>query len=255
MLLTGCGGLFEKSVNEICAENPQMCDDLNPDGWCRAEKAKIIKHRFEHQETLTPRNTYDQLINFEHYKKCIEKASQIEHIKLREKEAGRIKGLLTAERELKRLSRNTCNSDSPYLLYYCASRFGNEDAMQKFLSFEQQGRLNSAELQIALASHQVKFDFHQALKTLHYALSLYTDDDDINTDVFSSFIGIYLKLGEVDKAYVWTKVAEAFEVDGLDAVQMEVMARQAGSNTDRLEDYADRIIDMLEDRQFNMAPL
>jgi hypothetical protein len=237
--LMGWEGYFEKSIANICEESPTFCNDLNADSWCRAEKSVIIRLRY--QDSVEPRdkNKYDLLLGFEDYKKCIDKASKIEHIKFKEKQTGRVEGLLTAERELKRLSRLTKDSVEPHLLYYHWSRNNNEDAIKTFMQYRDTGELETPELQVALASYYTKFDLPKTIKTLHHALELHEEGDEINTTIFSSLTTIHMKLEEFDKAYIWGLVAIEHEVSDLDVVQVETVLLQRGIDTKSLQKTAE----------------
>ena len=236
--LIGCDGFSEKSIASICEDSPTFCSDLNADSWCRAEKSIIIRAR--HNDSVIPKdiNKYDLLLGFEDYKKCIDKASKIEHIKFKEKQAGRVEGLLTAERELKRLSRATKGSIDPHLLYYHWSRNNDEKALETFMNYRDTGELETSELQVALASYYTKFDLPKTIKTLHHALELHEKGSEIDTTIFSSLTTIYMKLEEFDKAYIWGTIAVEHDVEDLDIVQVESILLQQGINTEKLQKTA-----------------
>lgn len=250
VLLSACDGFFAKSVNSICEDHPNLCNDLNPDGWCRAEKAHIIKNRYSELDQASDLLNYRLLISFEDYKACISKAAQIEHIKLREKEVGRMKGLLTAERELKRLARLTRQSKDPHLLYYHWSRFGNKESLQYFLSYEKQGKLETSELQLALASYYVKFDLPKAQQLLYHALELYQSNDEIDNEIFTSLTTLYMKLEDYPNAYTWAYVARKFNAEGLDLVQVETLLPHNQSNLEQLQKRAEKYVSDIKDGEF-----
>ena len=236
--LAGCDGFSEKSIASICEESSNFCTDLNADSWCRAEKSVIIRARYKDSVEPGDKNKYDLLLGFEDYKKCIDKASKIEHIKFKEKQTGRVEGLLTAERELKRLSRMTKDSNDPHLLYYHWSRHNNEDAIKAFMRYRDTGELETPELQVALASYYTKFDLPKTVKTLHHALELHEKGDEINTTIFSSLTTIHMKLEEFDKAYIWGLIAVEHDVTDLDVVQVETVLMQKGIDTEALQKTA-----------------
>ncbi len=250
--LSACDDYFAPTVTEICTENPQLCDDLNSDNWCRSERAEIITHRFRHQPQLTAEQQYNLMIFFEDYKACISKAANIEHIKYREKESDRVKGVITAQRELKRLARATRNDPHPLLSYYHWSRNGDEDALQRFLAAKREGKLNTPELLIALASIEVKHDLDLTRQTLYRALSLYKDDDGIDTEIFPTLVTISLEQEKYAQAYIWSIVAEEYDADieGNDKISW---AKRFHLDTNRLEDVANDVIDAIEDGEFNAA--
>ncbi|MCY7294027.1 DUF2989 domain-containing protein [Alteromonas sp. a30] len=253
LLISGCSEFFEKSVADICEEHPQMCLNLNPDGWCRAEKSNIIKNKY--QNFLIPDEDYKYklLLNYEAYKACISKAAQIEHIKLKEKKTARVKALLATERELIALTRDTRDSDNPNLLFYHWSRFGSESHLEKFLSYRDIGLLETPDLQIALASYYVKFDQEKAITSLYHALELYQEGDEINPDIFKSLTNIFIKLEDYESAYKWGYIAREFDADNLDLPQIETLVIQSNGNVNAIKKTAKYYIKHIQSRDF-VAP-
>ncbi len=254
LTLSGCDQYFAPKVADICAENPQLCNDLNSDNWCRSEKAEIVNHRFRHQQQLSSEQQYNLIILFEDYKTCISRAANIEHIKYREKESDRMKGVITAQRELKRLARATKDDPHPLLAYYHWSRFGDEDALQRFLAANRAGKLNTPELLIALATIEVKHDLNLTRQTLYRALDLYQDDDGIDTEIFPTLVTIALEQEKYSQAYVWSIVAEEYDahIEGNDRVNW---AKRFKLDTDSLDDMADEVIDAIEEGEFDATKL
>lgn len=250
LVLTGCDQFSSKTVAQMCQENPEFCSDLNPDSWCRAEKADIIKHRYEHFENQSNRDQYQLLVFFEHYKDCIEKAAQIRHIKLREKETGRMKGVLTAQRELKRIANETRNIDDPYLNYYHWSRFGSDSALRRFLNDHRSGRLNSAELNVGLASYFAKLDSGKAINALYTALSLYNDEQMVDPEIFISLYTLHTERDEVDRAITWGLIGSEYESNNVDTFELESVAEQHGLDINTLKKKAKDLHSKIEDRDF-----
>ncbi|MBT0586550.1 DUF2989 domain-containing protein [Alteromonas oceanisediminis] len=250
-LLYGCGQFSSKTVATLCEERPDLCSDLNPDAWCRAEKAEIIRHRYQFENSDEDAHKYDQLLNFERYQACVSKAAQIKHIKLRDKEAGRMKGLLTAQRELKRLSAETRLSDNPYLAYYQWSRHGHKDALARFLQHEESGQLETAELQVSLATYWVKRDSAKAINALYSALSLYDKDEVIDTEIFSSLYTLHYERKAYEQAVVWGLVGEKFGDEKLNRAALLQIAETHEISTDWALRRADFLFDKVNDRDFN----
>ena len=117
---------------------------------------------------------------------CVDEAQYIEHIKRKGKEATRLKGVMTAQRELKRLARETKTSLDPYLSYYHWTRFGDEQAFNRFERYAASQRISDPSLLVALASAQVKTDAKKTVATLYRALSLYDDSDDVDLAIYHS---------------------------------------------------------------------
>lgn len=255
LCISACDTLFPPTVNEICAENPELCEDLNPDAWCRAEKAEIIKHRFNNLTSTNDNHKYALMLMFEDYQKCIVKASGIQHIKYREKEAGRMKGVLTAERELARLSRETRHSPDPYLSFYHWSRHGDEVALARFMDYHTKNQLNTPELQLALATIQVKYNLDDTRDTLHRALSMYQDGDAVDTELFKSMITIHLDREKYNMAYVWALVADNYIKDSHYIENTKSLLADEELPFDVLEDVADEIISSINHGNFDAKKL
>lgn len=254
LALSGCDKFFSMNIKDICEKHPQMCTDLNPDGWCRAQKANIITHRYEQLMTPSDMVKYKLLLDFEDYLKCVSKAAQIEHIKLKEKKSGRVRGIVTAQNQLKQLAEDTRNSMDPHLRYYHWSRLGDQEALEHFLGYMKRGKLETPELQIALASYFIKKDLKETIKALYHALELYQEDDEVNTDIFKSLTTIFMKQEKFSNAFIWAYIAREFDVEDVDLVQIESIISQSGKSINRLRNLADSYIDEIEEGRF-VAPL
>lgn len=251
LFLSGCDSWGEKSIAQICEGSPAMCNDLNPDAWCRSEKAEIIRHRYNHQDNATDKLRYDMLLKWEDYKVCIAKAAGIRHIKHREKEAGRMKGLLTAERELKRLAWQTKNADNPYLAYYHWSRFSDDQARARFMQYAQNGELHKdPALLVALASLQIKTDEEAARNTLYDALERVDENNMVESAVFLSLSTLASDQNNVAAAYLWAIVADHFNAP-VDLAAYQQLALASAVDTDAIETMAEKVIDDLEEGKFN----
>ncbi|WP_339766792.1 DUF2989 domain-containing protein [uncultured Paraglaciecola sp.] len=247
---TGCDVLFPMTAEKICKEHTEFCADLNPDGWCLAEKSRIIKHRYAYQQSPSELIDFYLLEDFEKYKVCINNAAQIEHIVQIEKQTRRREAAVSAERELNRLIRKTQHSHEPHLLLYHWSRFGKKEALKEFLLQENQGKLNTPSLQLGLASYYVKFDLEKAKNALYQALSLYNQEDEIDTEIFISLSTINLKQENYPEAYVWAFVANEFKVANVNLVNIK-QTLPASSNLRILEERAEQLVDNIEQRTFS----
>ncbi len=252
--LSGCGDLFEPTISEICESHSEICLDLSLDARCRVERAEIIRLRYYNQDTKDDAYKYPLLLNFDKYLTCVEEVQHIEHVKRKGKEATRLKGVITAQREIKRLSRETKDSLDPYLSYYHWTRFNDKDAFHRFERYAASNRVTDPSLLVSLASVQIKTDLKRTTETLHRALSLYTDSDDIDVSVFYSLAAIGMDLENYRRAYVWYGVAEAFD-DRLGENQRVQLGEMHDLPTEILDDIVDEIISNLKSVTFDANAL
>ncbi|MFQ3234541.1 MAG: hypothetical protein ACI9C4_000092 [Paraglaciecola sp.] len=248
-ILYGCDSLFPITASNICEEHEQFCSDLNPDGWCQAQKSQIIKHRYQYELAPTELLDYYLLKDFEAYKVCITKAAQVVHIIHKEKKIRRMQAVVVAEQELNRLARKTRNSSEPHLLLYHWSRFGDKEALRKFMALEAQHKLNTASLQLALASYYVKFNQAKAKKALYKAIELTSVDAEMESEIFSSLSTINMKQDNFKEAYIWAYVAKNFAVADID-LQKIVPGLKPVDQVHELEKIAEHYIDQIHNREF-----
>ena len=254
VLLGGCDRLFEPTIAEICSDDPALCQDLNQDGWCRSEKATIIRMRKAHKSDESEHFKYPLMLAFEDYLGCVDKASGIEHIKYREKEATRLKGVLTAQKELKRLSRETRDSTDPYLSYYHWSRHGNQAALERFRLYMNAHDVTDPALLVFRAEEEVKRDLTATISILYDALSHYDDAEEVNPEIYYSLISIALEQENFRLAYVWLKVTEYYEEGALTDSETLMAANQA-LPYDVLDAVADDIISAINSGEFDADKL
>lgn len=83
-------------------------------------------------------------------------ASQIQHIKLKEKTTLRKNNLLKAQAKLAELSDETLDSTHPHLLYYHWTSELDKKALAQFLTLEGSSALENSISQFQLATYYVK---------------------------------------------------------------------------------------------------
>lgn len=197
-------------VSVICQEHVQICADLQEDNWCRKERRDALVNYDVLSKNNDDDNKYALLLTYETYAKCMDKASLIEHKKLKEKKNVRINNAINAKSRIKTLSEETALSENALLLYYHWSRFNNKTALDKLLSLEGTDQLETPESQFNLATYYVKRDPNKTLSFLFHALELYLPGDEINTEIFKSLTTLFLDQEKHKHAYIWLKVLELY---------------------------------------------
>lgn len=255
LFLAGCGDLFAPSIKTICEDYPHLCADLNTDGWCRAERSDIIRHRFNFKDDNSDRPKFDLMINYENYESCIAKASQIEYIKYRDKEFSRKEARVAINKTLKQLQWQTKNSPDPYISYYQWSRFGYDSAKARFVAAAQQGIFSEPTYYTDLASILIANDPIAARDALFMALSHYGNvEQDIDGHITSMLLTLSLETENYRMAYVWTKVTNQF-TDSIDDSQLLALSTKYNLPVDILNRLAEDITDAIEAREFDAHQL
>jgi len=253
-LLSSCSEWFEPTISEICNTQPNLCLDLSLDARCRFERAEIIRLRYNHKDDTSEAYKYPLLLAFEKYLVCVEEVQHIEHIRRKGKEATRLKGVITAQRELKRLARETKASLDPYLSYYHWTRFGDEQAFNRFERYAASQRISDPSLLVALASVQVKTDAKKTVATLYRALSLYDDSDDVDLAIYHSLYTLALDSEKYRMAYVWMAVAAEYD-ERMNLDQASYLKENHNLPVSILDKIVDDIVKALDEGSFNANKL
>ncbi len=251
-VLVGC----EKGPNlaKTCEQNQQICAELQEDNYCKKERKATIFANVNLNTTKKDLQKYELLIAYEHYVKCMSLASQIEHIKLKEKKTKRIDNLIKAKARIKELSLQTAKSEHPYLLYFHWTRYLNNVALAKFLKQEGSALLETPESQLNLATYYTKINSKKTLALLFHALELYKADETINTEIFKSLTSIFTHKKEYKQGYIWLKVLSLYAPKDIDLGKesVEKYGKSHKLNSSFLNKVAENTLDKIEQGIFKV---
>ena len=249
MLITGC---LEGRINtkKLCRENPQLrCEELNmSDGQCRRPRTDLIWQRMETLKHPTFENRIQEFHFVEVYQKCLELAAQIEPTKPGNKKENRFNALMHTYDEQKRILAEIRNSDAPEALYFMWTQ-GDNMAKIKFLRLEDSGKLQTAELQCALATYYITRDREKTLSLLENALEL-TKEGQLNSAVVEALASVNQSLGHKEHAYIWVLVAKELELPLVSDRNLAVLYPFSKEENKKLEKIASRITDAIEDGKY-----
>ncbi|MEO2265719.1 DUF2989 domain-containing protein [Pseudoalteromonas sp. YIC-656] len=235
--LAGCDSNL--TVREVCESNAMLCEDLNTDSHCRYERADVIMARLDEANKPDLENKYQLLKHFERYSKCVELAAQIQHIKLKEKTTSRYTGYHTAQKEINRLLFETKGTNHPGLLFYHWSRNNDQDAIRRLLAMEDDPKVsNSQDAQFYLASYYMKVDTDKTLQHLYRNLELNQPDTEPNPEVLTSLVNIHYQRHDYNLAYTFARIATLAGIENIDYNALTNYTKEAGHDTDRLDDLA-----------------
>lgn len=236
-----------KSIAEICKDRPEICAEFTGGGHCNEERSDLIYKRYSEFRLPSDRNRYKLLVSLEDYTDCIALASQIEHIKLKEKKTERMIGYLAAIEETKRVSNLTRASDDPYLLFYHWSRNANKKALEKFLTLEGTKVLRSATLQYFLATYYSKKDTEKTINLLKYSLELrQSENDELHTEILHTLSSLHYQKDDLGTAYLWAKIADLAGSESVKLKELELKVHYQRLNRDQLDDRATVLWDKIQ---------
>ncbi len=252
-LLFGCES--GRSLAELCKQNQEICNEFGQDSWCKSERNGVARARIALKENIKDLQKYNLLVSYEGYIKCMSLASQIQHIKLKEKTTSRIHNLLKAQANLAELSDQTVTSNHPHLLYYHWSRDGNEKALEEFLKLEGTRALENTTAQYHLATYYTKRDIQKTLMFIYHALELHEQGTTLNPEIFQSLATIFTNKNMYKQAYIWLKIYNLVHVkkNEKDLIDKSLINYQSTYNLDGtfLDKVAYNTLEKIESGQFN----
>ncbi|QYJ84534.1 DUF2989 domain-containing protein [Shewanella mesophila] len=203
-------GLFgcDNAVNTdtICKNNPELCDDLHRDSWCRYEKSDLIQKRYAIKNTAAPsgKQIYQLLINLENYNKCIELAAGVQHILHPERTNDRVRAFGISAQDLAELRDSTKNSTDLYLSFYHWIRLGDQQAQARVIKMERASEVKDPLILAHLASYYQKTDLNKA-KSLYLALLDVATGEEFDPNWLLGLASIYREENNLEKTYLFSK--------------------------------------------------
>lgn len=204
---------FEKSIYSICDDTPHICDDIKTKGWCNDERSLLIRNR--HNQILYPdnqENLYNSLVSWQSFSQCIEIASNIKRRDINDRDSIKAATFVHSIHEIEKLEKLTKNSNFPHLMYYHWTQDGDIEKIEKLKTLDDNGQLNTSELQFKMAFFYGKTDKEKSVQAQYKALSLLTEKDlnQLDHNVFANISTYYYQMRNLKHAYIWAQVAIKF---------------------------------------------
>jgi hypothetical protein len=250
LLLPACDN--KPSFAKLCDSNAEICNEFEQDSWCKRERIQVGFANLEQKLAGSDMHQYNQLIGYEHYAKCMDHASKIEHIKLKQKQMIRVNNSIKAKERIAEISKATEKSDHPHLLYYHWSRYFNKKSLTKFMAQEGSEALDNSRSQYNLATYYTKIDPKKTLRLLYRSLVLYQEDDTIYPEIFQSISTIFLEKRQAKQVYIWLRILRLHSPENEQVTEKSLDDYVVGYNLNKklLDKVAVITLDKIESRTF-----
>jgi len=244
LLITSCDS--NPNLAELCQNNKEICSEFGEDSWCKAQRnaislAKINLVSKNSTEKIVEKDSqqYRLLVSYEDYIDCMSLASQIQHVKLKEKTVLRTNNLLKAKAKLSQLTEDTAESNHPHLLYYHWTRRSDEQALAQFLQLEGSDLLENSTAQYHLATYYVKRNINKTLGLLFYSLELHQPGSILEAEVLQTLATIFTNKEEYNQAYIWLKTYQLVKGEANDGLAEKLALYQQAYNLDN--EFLDKV--------------
>lgn len=254
MSIFGCDN--GRNIQTICKNNPEICADLHKDGWCLAEKTKLIQSRYELIDNVNPtgKQLYQQLTYLEDYSRCIELASGVQHIIHTSRTADRARAFRLSTQNLSQLQDETRERQDPFMSYYQWTRFGDTDALNRLLAQENAGEVTEPFLLAQIATY---YSNRNAIKAQQLYLTVFAEIQyaDFDPNWLLGLAAAYRQTQALEKTYMLTKANLILTQQKYSEDKMLALIGGNKTLATRLDEYAQNLINALEDGLYSTSPV
>lgn len=251
LLLSACDNSIK--LSELCKDNTEICKDFGNDSWCKSERRQISLERIYVKNKDLDIDKYNLLIAYEGYIKCMELASQIQHIKLKEKTTHRKNNLIKAKGYLSLLAEKNIDSKHPHLLFYYWSRESNSQALADFLKLEGSPELENSIAQFHLATYYIKRDNKKTMGLLYHALELHEPGTILIDEILQTLATMHTKEKRYKHAYIWLRAYQLTQKknnNNLTEISLNSFHKESGLERDFLDDIANDTLTKIKNGEF-----
>ncbi|WP_417762544.1 DUF2989 domain-containing protein [Shewanella sp.] len=256
-LLQGCDRL--SPTERICKNNPEICEDLHTDGWCKVERANLVSNRLavksaqeQQQEQQQDKLLYNLLLNLEAYNKCIGLAAGVQHVNNPIRTSVRARAYGLSSQSLAELQASVSDAKTPYLSFYQWTHRSNEQGLHRLLEAEKQGQISDPQILTALAVHYLKVQPEKAL-SLYIAALEQVSPEQFQPDWLLGTATAFHYLGYAEERYLFEKAN--LLLTGRNANQQQMSASVGGNPAlvKQLDEQAEDLVDTIKDGDFRSS--
>ncbi|MGI2855239.1 DUF2989 domain-containing protein [Shewanella algae] len=247
--VTGCDNRPNPAT--ICKNNPELCDDLHKDSWCRREKTNLITQRYQVKNTAEPsgEQIYHLLVNLENYNRCVGLASGVQHILNPERTNDRARAFGLSAQSLSELQASTKGSNDIHIAFYHWAHLGDDAALKVLLEAEKQQQLDSPEILAGLAGYYLKFDATKA-KQLYLKVLARSTEENFDPDWLLGLASAFRQLQDMEQAYLLSRANLLFTDNPVDEVQLKAMIGNDNQLSTHLDQQASNLAEVLKNGDY-----
>lgn len=253
-VLSGCDEVV--NMTTICKKNPELCEDLNEDGWCRVEKAKLIDSRLtlKEKKISSGKALYLQLLALEKFNKCIRLASGVQHILAPQRTNDRMRAYGSSSQTLAALQESTKDSHNVHLSFYHWMRFNDPVAKKKVQRAMALNLIDDIDILATIAAYLLKSDPDKARTTYLNVLSR-SDADNFKPEWLLGLANTYQKLNNPVFAYLLSRTNILMTDNKVSEAQMLMLINGDTTRQASLDAQAEDLADALESGNYQSSKI
>lgn len=245
LALVGCDHTGTPSARKICHDDPNVCANLNPGGWCNNSREHLIKSRWQYQKSASNKNRYLLLSALGKYQRCIAIIAQIEPTKNKQRKTARTEILLTIIKQIKDLETQVEHRTDLFSLYYRWSQMGDQKAKRLFVAKQNTPQMQDPILLWALATLYHQSNPQKSLDLMKHTLANYKKQRPLPVGILEGIAMQYMRLNHIDQAYIWSLVAEKVTGVKTNTEQFNLYRQFSDEQLDLFQEKANHIAKLI----------
>lgn len=208
IVLSGCDSFKSDSLSHICADFPELCDDLHIIGDCRYKRTTVIRARYYDKTQPTEQHKRHLLSELDEYHSCLELTLFLEFTRNKQRKEKRLDNYLRAATLLKEEVKNSKGTQDPMLAYYLWTHHHDKQAGKVFLAAADKEGVTDTRLLFKLAAVNTRINPQKTLDLFYRALTMSKSLDQIPPSSFVYMMTTFYQHKQFENAYIWAVIAK-----------------------------------------------
>jgi len=258
LLLSACDSFKDDKLSHICADFPELCDDLHDIVSCSYNRTDVIRARYYDKIEPSEYRKRDLLDKLDEYHTCLELTLFMQFSRNKHRKELRLENFLTTEELIKEEILKSKGTQDPILAYYLWTRFNDKQASKVFLAAANKADASDPRLLFKLATITVKEDPQQSLDLFYRGLALSKSLQEIPHSSFVFIMNIFYQHKQFKNAYIWALITKTEDEQGMYPINLDLILQKgvrSGTkliqNSELLMDQAERYYEQLQAGTFN----
>lgn len=279
-------------AREVCARNAYLCKEFEEDEYCAPARAQVLVIGEKIKTDDKDQNQYYYLNALDGFLACTEKHLGIKYrnpadrfqgkelseeqqqaldervAKYQKKTGLRIRNQQKLIEKMELLNQYALTSKDPYLLYWSWSALGHTPAREALILADQEGQIESYDLQYFISQAYIKFDENRAKSAMYKSLRGYPAEkyvplpkmktkptplmvqQHMHLSIFKELMEIYIDNQDLKRAYLFAHLIRLNNDTTVDVDMVKSAAQKAAVDTVKIEKIAETYHQQLQTGSF-----
>lgn len=226
LLISGCDVFKNDSLNNICNDFPELCNDLHVIADCRFKRSTVIRARYYDKIDPNEVNKQKLLTELDEYQSCLELTLFLQFTRNKQRKEYRLNNYLTAQTLMQQHIEESKGTQDPILAYYLWTHHQDLKARQVFLKAATKQGVTDPRLLFKLARVNPSELPQDALNLFYKALTMTTQIEQIPHSTFLLIMTIFYQNKQFEQAYIWALIATKEDPDNEFPINLDLILKK-----------------------------